>query len=78
MMAMPNFKFSSDNNFEVILSLFLPKIKKSLKNTPFQEREDLEQEIKLKIYEKIDVFDNFSAPGFFDFIEGVNEIKSTF
>lgn len=78
MMAMPNFKFSSDNNFEVILNLFLPKIKKSLKNTPFQEREDLEQEIKLKIYEKIDVFDNFSAPGFFDFIEGVNEIKSTF
>ncbi|BCB36018.1 hypothetical protein BCJMU51_0886 [Bacillus cereus] len=49
-----------------------------MKNTPFQEREDLEQEIKLKIYEKIDVFDNFSAPGFFDFIEGVNEIKSTF
>ena len=28
MMAMPNFKFSSDNNFEVILNLFLPKIKK--------------------------------------------------
>lgn len=75
MMVMPNFKFSSDNNFEEILNLFLPKIKKSLRNTPFQEREDLEQEIKLKIYEKIDVFNGFSAPGFFDFIEEINGDK---
>ncbi|PKJ52464.1 helix-turn-helix domain-containing protein [Bacillus sp. SN10] len=75
MIVMSNFKFSSDNNFEEILKLFLPKIKKSLRNTPFQEREDLEQEIKLKIYEKIYVFDGFSAPGFFDFIEGINGDK---
>ncbi|WIY58991.1 hypothetical protein [Bacillus arachidis] len=56
-------------DFEEIIVKFSPKINKSLRNTPIQEREDLEQEIMMKIYEKIPFLQNMSAPTFFDFIE---------
>ncbi|HEF1900047.1 MULTISPECIES: hypothetical protein [Bacillus] len=56
-------------NFEQILVLFSSKIRKSLQNTPIQEREDLEQEITIKMFEKYDMIKNFNAPGFFEFIE---------
>ncbi|MED4140176.1 helix-turn-helix domain-containing protein [Priestia megaterium] len=55
--------------YEEVLQMFEPKIKKSLLNTHFQEREDLEQEIKIKIYEKIDVLTEMYVPGFFEFIK---------
>ncbi|HLR02373.1 MAG TPA: hypothetical protein VK111_06500 [Virgibacillus sp.] len=49
-----------------------PKIKKSLYDTHVQERDDLEQELKLKITECIhnDVFDE--APGFWEFARTFN------
>ncbi|MFF1995383.1 hypothetical protein ACFVWC_30125 [Bacillus mycoides] len=56
-------------SYEEIVSGFAPRINKCLKNTPIQEREDLEQEIKLKIYEKMHVINNLAAPNFFDFVE---------
>lgn len=45
-----------------------PKINKSLYYTNFQDREDLEQELKMKITECIndDVFDK--TPGFWEFV----------
>lgn len=55
--------------YESIIEEFTPKIKKSLNNTPYQEQEDLEQEIKMKIYEKISVIEQLSAPGFFEFMD---------
>lgn len=61
---------NSLNEYEVveIIEAFKPKIKKSLYNTTPNEREDLEQEIKLKIVEKIhDIYSN-DVPGFFQFI----------
>ncbi|WP_036803248.1 hypothetical protein [Pontibacillus halophilus] len=57
-----------EERFNQIINAFDPKIKKVLANTPLQEREDLEQEIKIKIYEKMDVLDSFNAPGFFEFL----------
>ena len=39
-------------NYEEILRIFKFKICSCLQNTPYQEREDLEQEIKMKIFEK--------------------------
>ncbi|WP_410985022.1 hypothetical protein [Bacillus cereus] len=69
MMGISNYEALTKSNFNEVLKSFLPKIKKSLRNTPFQEREDLEQEIKLKIYEKMDMLDDFSPPSFFEFIE---------
>lgn len=55
-------------NYEEIIRDFNQKIKKILKNTPVQERDDLEQEIKLKILGKIDLLNNINCPGFFDYI----------
>lgn len=55
-------------NYEEIIRDFNQKIKNILKNTPVQERDDLEQEIKLKILEKMYLLNNINCPGFFDYI----------
>lgn len=55
-------------NSELILSLFKGKIKKSLKNTPYQEREDLEQELVAKIIEKIQEVEFEEPQGFWDIV----------
>ncbi|GEN32356.1 putative FlaG/YvyC family protein [Cerasibacillus quisquiliarum] len=56
------------NEVELIIEKFGPKIKNSLKNTHFQEREDLEQEIKLKIIEKLTDFKVKEVPSFWEII----------
>ncbi|MBO0998289.1 hypothetical protein IOC57_11100 [Bacillus sp. SD075] len=45
-----------------------PKIKKSLKNTSYQDRNDLEQEIKLKIIESYEKIAAIEAPNFEEFL----------
>lgn len=50
-----------------IIENFIPKIKHCLHNTDYQEREDLEQEIKLKIIEKLATVRFQDAPSFWDF-----------
>jgi hypothetical protein len=45
-----------------------PKIKKSLKNTNYQDRNDLEQEIKLKIIESYEKIAAIEAPNFEEFL----------
>ncbi|MGG0730999.1 hypothetical protein [Bacillus paramycoides] len=59
----------SSCNYEEILRIFKFKICSCLQNTPYQEREDLEQEIKMKIFEKIDFINALEAPGFFEFLD---------
>ncbi|MBH0356874.1 hypothetical protein U9R71_13780 [Bacillus toyonensis] len=56
-------------NYEEILRIFKFKICSCLQNTPYQEREDLEQEIKMKIFEKIEVINTLEVPGFFEFLD---------
>ena len=56
-------------DYEELLNMFEPKIKKSLHQTSYEKREDLEQEIKLKIYEKMKVINEIEAPGFFETLE---------
>ncbi|TXR65315.1 hypothetical protein DM800_14145 [Bacillus sp. AY18-3] len=56
-------------NYEEILRIFKFKICSCLQNTPYQEREDLEQEIKMKIFEKVDVINGLEVPGFFEFLD---------
>jgi hypothetical protein len=58
-----------ENNEETltIIENFIPKIKYCLHNTDYQEREDLEQEIKLKIIEKLATVKFQDAPSFWDF-----------
>ncbi|MED1559482.1 hypothetical protein [Bacillus paramycoides] len=55
--------------YESIIEDFAPKIRKSLRNVHVQERDDMEQEIKMKIYEKFEVLQSVAAPTFFEFIE---------
>lgn len=53
------FDFNKENTdtdeMELLISRFSPMIKKKLSNTSYQEREDLEQELKIKIVEKADM-----------------------
>ncbi|MDM5250042.1 hypothetical protein [Lysinibacillus sp. G4S2] len=50
-----------------IIENFTPRIKQCLYNTDYQEREDLEQEIKLKIIEKLATVKFQNVPSFWDF-----------
>lgn len=56
------------NNYEELLKYFSPKIQKSLRNIPLQEQDDLNQEIHIKIFEKLNVMQSIKAPGFFEFL----------
>lgn len=54
---------------DAILELLAPKIKKMLKETHYQEREDLEQELKEKIIKKVKEKEQDTLPDFFDFLD---------
>lgn len=54
--------------YEDIIEEFNFKIKKSLNATELQNRDDLEQEIKIKIFEKLDTLNKIDAPGFFEYV----------
>ncbi|GAB3806125.1 helix-turn-helix domain-containing protein [Virgibacillus kimchii] len=56
---------------EEILEKFDSKIKQSLKNTNYQDREDLEQEIKLKIIEKLFTVEFKEPPCFWCFFKPI-------
>lgn len=60
-------KLSKEELMEMIDSLD-PKIKKSLKNTHYQDRKDLEQDIKLKIIESYEKIASIKAPNFEEFL----------
>lgn len=57
-----------------IINDFNPKIKQALLNTHFQDRQDLEQEIKLKIIESYDKISKLEAPNFEEFF--INFLKT--
>lgn len=60
-------KLSKEELIDLIDSLN-PKIKKSLKNTHYQDRNDLEQDIKLKIIESYEKIAAIEAPNFEEFL----------
>lgn len=47
------------------------KIKKHVKETILDEREDLSQEMKIKIIEKTHLLLDEDVPGFFDYIDKI-------
>lgn len=51
----------------IIIENFTPKIKQCLHQTSYQDREDLEQEIKLKIIEKLTMKEFENTPSFWNF-----------
>lgn len=58
-----------NKNWEDILNDFQVKINYNLNKVPANDRDDLEQEIKLKIIEKVNnLLDKNNTPGFWEFI----------
>ncbi|WP_413036982.1 helix-turn-helix domain-containing protein [Paenibacillus xylanilyticus] len=53
---------------ETIIVKFKPKLQKSLYQTHLQNRNDLKQEINLKIIEAIYKYDIEKVPGFLEFV----------
>ncbi|MFC9541645.1 hypothetical protein ACFTQ7_17470 [Lysinibacillus sp. NPDC056959] len=64
---MTNLENQHNEEALTVIENFTPKIKQCLHNTDYQEREDLEQEIKLKIIEKLATVKFQDAPRFWDF-----------
>ncbi|AEP88206.1 MULTISPECIES: sigma-O factor regulator RsoA [Bacillus] len=63
-------KNQKDDKFDIehLIECFSPMIRKKLCNTSYQEREDLEQELKIKMFEKADMLLCQDVPGFWEFI----------
>ncbi|MED3778032.1 helix-turn-helix domain-containing protein [Geobacillus stearothermophilus] len=60
---------------EQILEQFERKIQKNLRQTAYQEREDLAQEIRLKIIEKLITIDFSETLSFWSFFENNGDIN---
>ncbi|MCY7631254.1 hypothetical protein ACTHP2_14905 [Bacillus altitudinis] len=64
--------FCKDENItqteqEELLKMLNPLIKKCLYNISYQEREDFEQDIKLKLLDKFNLINDQEVPGFWEF-----------
>lgn len=57
----------ADYDVSYIIKEYEKNIKKSLRQTDFNLREDLEQELKLIIIERIPAIKSIDAPGFWEF-----------
>lgn len=60
------------NEIEMMLESLEFKIKNHLRQTEINERDDLEQEIKIKIMEKVPVLMKEEVPSFFEFAMTIN------
>lgn len=60
-------------SIEEIIHRFEPKIKSSSKFIQNREREDLEQELKIRIVKAVDKFKTSKTPGFIEFVSKLSE-----
>lgn len=56
-----------------IIHRFDPKIKNTSKFTGNHEREDLEQELKIRVVKAVDKFKTAETPGFREFVSDLSE-----
>jgi len=70
-------KESRSNNeaLETVIELFEPKLKKSLYMTNPNDREDLAQELKLKMISYITEYDVDAIPGFWEIKEKTDKAR---
>lgn len=54
-----------------VIEAFRPKLQASLYQTSVQEREDLTQELSVKLIEAIQHYNLESTPGFYDFLNQI-------
>ncbi|MET1180505.1 helix-turn-helix domain-containing protein [Peribacillus simplex] len=66
---------SKKNNeaIETVLKFYTPKINKTLLQTSLQNRNDLEQELRLKLVKMIKMYDLDEIVGFWGFYEKVKK-----
>lgn len=62
-------KKANEEAIEKIIKIFTPKVKKTLLQTNMQYREDLEQELQLKIINLIKMYDIEQVVGFWGFYD---------
>lgn len=62
---------NKQNDTKLILDLLENQIKKHLKETVVDEREDLTQDMKIKIIEKAGILLDEKVPGFFEYISSL-------
>lgn len=58
---------------EIVINKVEPKIRKTMNTIPSQFRDDVEQDVKLKMYKSFDNVDFNKIPGFFEFVEANNK-----
>lgn len=64
---------TDDHSLVIVIDLFSPKINHSLKQTNVQNREDLSQELKIKLLECIRNYEVDHIPGYFQMIDFLEE-----
>jgi hypothetical protein len=64
------------DSLEVVLNLFEPKIRASLKQTSPQEQGDLYQELKIKIIEIVRQYEYSNTCGFWEFTDKLKDQHS--
>ncbi|PLR75281.1 hypothetical protein CU633_21900 [Bacillus sp. V3-13] len=72
-------KEAKNNNeaLESIIDLFEPKLKKSMYMTNLNDRDDLAQELKVKMVSYIKGYDIDSVPGFWQIKERIDKEKNS-
>lgn len=55
-------------DYEEIISILTPKINRALKETTYQEQEELEQELKIRIFKQKDNLKVDLIPNFFELL----------
>ena len=60
---------TDNRSLEIVINLFSSKINHSLKQTDKQFREDLSQELKIKLLDYIRNYDVDNTPGYFQMLE---------
>lgn len=61
------------DSLKIVLNLFEPKIRASLKQTSPQEQDDLYQELKLRVIEIVRHYDYSNTYGFWEFTDIIKE-----
>ena len=61
-----------DKTYEKIINDFEPKILKVVRKASYNDREDMKQELRIKILEKMEMLDDLEVPGFLEFINENN------
>lgn len=64
-------KKEDQKEIELVLNQLENKIKRYVKETTYDEREDLAQDLRIKLIEKLNILLDEKVPGFFDYTDSI-------